>query len=291
MPIEPHLNLMEVLLSPAGEWKPAAGCWTTARAAAGFGYCFRMGTALDFKTGDALIVGPNSEVTVRASQLGEVRLQYFRLVPERLNGLITVTEWRQLTQVPLTPRVFHYPARESLAQRFTRLAALPDHGTLAARAALLELWASCVTGLLTPSTEPVTPGKKLETTFRQFISRISEKDLADSSLADLAVQLNCSERHLSRLFRLEFGMSFREKQTELCLQRACQLLLEPDAKVRTVAYDTGYRHIGFFNMLFKKRFGLTPKEWRLQHLSLAPNPAALPEENQPAAVDARCLPN
>jgi AraC-like DNA-binding protein len=283
MPIEPHLNLIELILSPAGEWKPGAGCWTLMRIADGFGYCFFTGSAIEFKSAEALVIGPNSDATVRASQLGELRLQYFRVVPERLNGLITVVEWRQLTQIGATPRVFHYPARESLAQRFGRLVTLPDHSSLAARSALLELWASCVSVLLTPMAEPVPKNKKLESVFRQFISKISEKDLAGSSLADLASQLNCSERHLSRLFCMEFGMSFREKQTELSLQRACQLLLEPNAKVRMVAYDTGYRHIGFFNALFKKRFGLTPREWRRQHLPADPSLPPPLWQNAPVA--------
>ena len=289
MPIEPHLNLIELILSPAGEWKPAAGCWTLMRAADGFGYCFFTGSALEFKSADALVIGPNSVATVRASQLGELRLQYFRVVPERLNGLITVVEWRQLTQIGANPRVVHYPARESLAQWFGRLAALPDHSSLASRSALLELWASCVSALLTPVAEPVPQSKKLESVFRQFISKISEKDLAGSSLSDLAAQLNCSERHLSRLFRMEFGMSFREKQTELSLQRACQLLLEPNARVRMVAYDTGYRHIGFFNTLFKKRFGLTPKEWRLQHLEADPSLEPPPRENASVSNERQSL--
>ncbi len=113
-------------------------------------------------------------------------------------------------------------------------------------------------------------------------------------MADMAVQLNCSERHLSRLFRVEFGMSLRKKQTELSLQRACQLLLDPNVKIRSVASETGYRYVSFFNALFKKRFGLTPKEWRQQQI---PAPAEdflkrggiPPAEAAETASDARTI--
>jgi AraC-like DNA-binding protein len=268
--------LVELILLPTGEWMPAGRCWTIVRVAGGFGYCLNGGSAREIKTGDMMITGPSPGVTLRASQLAELRLAYFRVVPQRLNGLITVMEWRQLERIPTqgTPRVFYFAANEAPAQKFARLAAQPQREDLSMRSSLLQLWAACVANVL-PSLDDATVHKtNLEATFRRFISKISEKELATSSMADLAAQLNCSERHLSRLFRMEFGMSLREHQTELGLQRACQMLQDPDVKIRNVAYETGYRHVGFFNALFKKRFGMTPKEWREQNLS-APNAGTL----------------
>ena len=145
--------------------------------------------------------------------------------------------------------------------------ALPGRDSLVIRSAFLQLWAACVAEVLRQPPVVGEPKKNLETAFHRFLGKLSEKELAVTSLADMAAQLNCSERHLSRLFRLEFGMSLREKQTELTLQRACQMLADPDIKIKTVAYDTGYRHVGFFNVVFKKRFGLTPKEWRQENVS------------------------
>ena len=33
-----------------------------------------------------------------------------------------------------------------------------------------------------------------------------------------------------------------------------------------MAYDSGYRHLGLFNAMFKKRFGMTPGEWRQRNM-------------------------
>jgi AraC-like DNA-binding protein len=272
MSIEPHLNLAELILLPAGEWVPEGRCWNVARLIEGFGYCLHDREVLELRPGDLVVTSPAPGVTLRASRLGELRLEYFRVIPQRLNGLITILEWRQLERLsaPASPRVFHQAADAPAARKFARLAALPDRDGLVVRSALLQLWASCVADVLTPAGESADHRKNLEASFRRFISKISEKELASTSLADMAAQLNCSERHLSRLFRSEFGMSLREKQNELSLQQACQLLADPHVKIRTVAYDTGYRHVGFFNHVFKKRFGLTPKEWRQQNVPAAP---------------------
>ncbi len=102
-----------------------------------------------------------------------------------------------------------------------------------------------------------------------------EAELSGKTLGELAGQLHCSERHFSRLFREEFGVPLRARQIELRLQRARQLLADLDAKIINVAYESGFRHLGLFNAMFKKRYGVTPSEWRQQNARKNP-PAAPP---------------
>jgi hemolysin activation/secretion protein/AraC-like DNA-binding protein len=90
----------------------------------------------------------------------------------------------------------------------------------------------------------------------------------------MAERLNCSKRQFGRVFRREFGMPLRARQIELRLQRAQQLLVDSDAKITNVAYDCGYRHLGLFNTMFKKSFGMTPSEWRRKNARK--NPPARP---------------
>ena len=238
---------------------------------AGAGYCLQGGAAIALNAGDAFVAGPNTAAVIRASQLGVLKLEYFLVLPQYLNGVLTVTEWHQVERLahPAVPRVLHFPANDPVAQKFMRLAALPRRDGLVTRAALLQLWATAVAGLFTSAETPVA-SNKLRERFRQLVSQISEAELAGSSLPALAEQLHCSERHFSRLFREEFGIPLRSHQTELRLQRAQQLLADANAKIITVAYESGYRHLGLFNAMFKKRFGVTPSEWRQQHVVTPP---------------------
>ena len=145
------------------------------------------------------------------------------------------------------------------------------------RCGLLQLWANAIANLLpAPAVESAGGGKLLER-FRQLVGRMPEAELSQCSLRDLAGQLNCSERHFTRLFREEFGVPFRARQIELRLQRARQLLADSDAKIINVAYDSGYQHLGLFNLMFKKRFGMTPSEWRQQSFRKSP-PGPVPEQ-------------
>jgi AraC-like DNA-binding protein len=76
--------------------------------------------------------------------------------------------------------------------------------------------------------------------------------------------MHCSPRHLSRLFRQEVGASFREKQTEVRLARACELLATSNVKVVDVALTSGYQSPSLFNLVFKRHFGMSPGKWREQ---------------------------
>jgi two-component system response regulator YesN len=100
---------------------------------------------------------------------------------------------------------------------------------------------------------------------RRLLNQMAAADFVELSLSDLAPKLCCSPRHLSRLFRAEVGASFREKQTELRLVKACDLLANSDDKVVEVALTSGYQSNSLFNLLFKKRFGISPGKWREQH--------------------------
>jgi len=248
------------------------------RVAEGAGYCLQTGAARELNAGDMVVVGPNAAAVFRASQLGILKLEYFQVLPQCLNGLLTVTEWRQLEDPAseVTIRLQYFAANDPAAQKFTRLAAQTQRDGLGVRSALLQLWASCVTGLL-PLTGTAVAACNLRERFRQFVGKMSEAELAVRPLTQLASELHCSERHFSRLFREEFHVSLRARQTELRLQRARQLLAESDAKIINVAYESGYRHLGLFNAMFKRRFGVTPSQWRLQNLPATPgNPPKRP---------------
>jgi hemolysin activation/secretion protein/AraC-like DNA-binding protein len=267
MSVERHLIFQEVILRPSGEWTPGGHCWTVARVAEGSGYWMQGANTRALNAGDGLVLGFNAAGLLRASQLGSLKLQFFTVQPQFLNGFLTVAEWHRLEIAPAAapPPAAFFTAHEPVGQKFAHVANQSHGDGLAMRCALLQLWAGAVTGLF-PSPTPSSPGiNKLRDRFHQIIGQMLEAELSGSSLCELAARLHCSERHFSRLFREEFGVPLRARQIELRLQRARQLLADSDAKVINVAYDSGYRHLGLFNAMFKKRFGATPSEWRQQN--------------------------
>lgn len=263
--------MQTVVVRPSGEWTPPALGWTMVRVVEGIGYWLQGGSAKELQSGDGFVATEAARLVLRASQLGPLKLEFFCVQPQFLNGLLTVAEGHQLQLAEKTPsaHVIAFVAGDRVGQKFSHLVAQSQPESLAMRSALLQLWSQAVSGMLhLPLTND--HNLKLRERFRQLVAKMPDAELATRSLAEMAEQLHCSERHFSRLFRDEFGIPLRSRQTELRLMRAQQLLADGRAKIISVAYESGYRHLGLFNSMFKKRFGMTPSQWRKQKLSIQP---------------------
>lgn len=266
---ERHLILQEIILPPASEWTPPPSGWIVARIAEGVGYWVHNSTAREFQAGDGFVASKDSRFVLRASQLGLLKLEFFFVQPNFLNGVLTIAEGHQLAQSVRNnaARLIPFAATDPVGQKFTQVVKQTRRESLPVRSALLQLWSQAVAGTFTP---PLADhSRKLHERFRQLVAQVSDVELATRSLTELAGQLNCSERHFSRLFRQEFGVPLRTRQRELRLQRAGELLAASDTKIASVAHESGYRHIGLFNLMFKKQFGMSPSVWRKNQKSQA----------------------
>src|ERR1035438_7473210 len=197
MSVERHLILQETILRPSGEWTPGGQCWTIVRVAEGSGYWMQGGNARALNSGDGLVLASNNGGQLRASQLGPLKLQFFTIQPQFLNGLLTVAEWHQLEITPghSVLHVLHFTANEPIGQKFAHIANQTRSDGLTMRCALLQLWASAVSGLLAAPASGHAHANKLRERFRQHIGQMLEAELAGKTLAELAEHLHCSERH------------------------------------------------------------------------------------------------
>ena len=270
MTADRHLILQEKELPPSSEWPPQTSGWLGLRIAAGQGYWLQSGTAVrSLAVGDVLFMGSTVTGTVRSSQLGPVKLHHFTVQPELLIGVLTIAEGRHLQAAAQKAdgQGLIFTAAAEVAEEFAALVARPAGDELGRRCAGLRVWSLAMSGELAALPPLEVGDDKLRERFRQLVGQIPESELAAHSLADLAGRLHCSERHFSRLFREEYGASLRAWQIELRLQRARHLLSHSDAKIINVALDSGYHHLGLFNAKFKKRFGMTPGDWRRQNIA------------------------
>ena len=75
-----------------------------------------------------------------------------------------------------------------------------------------------------------------------------------------------SHSRLDHLFKAEVGQSPTQYLQELRLMKACQLLETTGLKITQVGLAVGYQDHSHFFRNFKARFGLTPSQYRTQHL-------------------------
>lgn len=81
------------------------------------------------------------------------------------------------------------------------------------------------------------------------------------SLADLAAEARISRAHFARQFAETFGTSPHQYLIELRIDRA-KRALAAGASVTEVCYDVGFASIGTFSSMFRRRTGVSPREWQ-----------------------------
>jgi len=97
---------------------------------------------------------------------------------------------------------------------------------------------------------------------RETIIYMRDNVTAKATVADFAERHKLSASHFSNLFRKSTGMSPMEYFIQLKIQRACQLLLSPDIKIKDIAINIGYDDPYYFSRLFKKTMGISPESYR-----------------------------
>lgn len=87
----------------------------------------------------------------------------------------------------------------------------------------------------------------------------------DLSVAHLAAQFRVSRRYLYKLFAMQ-GQTPADHIQEARLERCKHLLSQPgrNRQISEIAYQHGFLDAAVFSHAFKRRYGLSPSEWRQQ---------------------------
>jgi two-component system, response regulator YesN len=127
---------------------------------------------------------------------------------------------------------------------------------LTAQHADLEAICTLAIRLLAPEQE------RLSDRVTEYVKKHAEERLTVESVASA---LGYNATYLGRVFRDETGTAFREWLAALRIERATLLLCRTDECVGVIAERVGYSQYKRFLKHFKRRYGLTPEQYRRQH--------------------------
>lgn len=134
-------------------------------------------------------------------------------------------------------------------------------GYLAVLAALIV---RMLTGLYRHRLHTGTPAGDMPqwTTVNEALAFIHSNYASGIKLSESAAKANLSERQFSRIFRHQTGMSFTDYLQTIRMDAACRLLSGTRRSVSEIAAASGYADLKFFHRVFKKKIGLTPRQYR-----------------------------
>lgn len=86
------------------------------------------------------------------------------------------------------------------------------------------------------------------------------------SLVNLSKYLHLSPNYLSSLFKQSTGETFSEFTNRVRFERVKELLMNRQLKIQEISEIIGFTDSNYFSIAFKKKFGLTPTEYRQRML-------------------------
>ncbi len=117
-----------------------------------------------------------------------------------------------------------------------------------------------IISLISESSKPKIPKNK--TFAEQAKTCIQAKYMTGITVAEIAKMLNLERSYFSTVFKNSVGISPQEYLNNYRLEKASELLISSDMSVTDIAFSTGYSGVINFSRMFKRRFEVSPTEYR-----------------------------
>ncbi|MBI5801914.1 MAG: PocR ligand-binding domain-containing protein [Verrucomicrobia bacterium] len=94
---------------------------------------------------------------------------------------------------------------------------------------------------------------------KQFIEEHHTEDL---SLSIVSRAVNTSTFYFCKMFKKGTGINFTDYLSRIRIEKAKNLLLNPNLRISEIAYEVGFQSLTHFNRIFKKLAGQSPTHYR-----------------------------
>lgn len=133
---------------------------------------------------------------------------------------------------------------------------------------------------LLPGVTYEPPGRNInEHRFQMATQFIHDNYASALSLKEVAERIPISGRQLQRIFREQGAESFSIYLENYRLNQICSAIVEGRGPIEQIALEHGFASGNYLYYVFKKRFGMTPKQYKERHSGGTLSTKADPKEN------------
>lgn len=219
-----------------------------------------------FSEGDLVLLGPNLPHTwVGERGTSHCRAQVLQFQPAAVEPLLALPEFLEVKNLLKKSEVGLYFPATDLKGVASLLDPIGVSSGAAAFAHLLLLldWLARQSAVPLASARPLL-GMQQEQRIRAVLSYVQEQFAFDISLREAARHAHLSESAFCKFFKRATGKTFSDYVNNVRLSHACSLLLGTDKPVAHIAVECGFENMAYFNRVFLKRRGVSPRLWRRQ---------------------------
>lgn len=92
-----------------------------------------------------------------------------------------------------------------------------------------------------------------------------EQNYSQATLTELCEKLHLPMHTLSKMIKKNTGFNFKELLQRKRLNKAVELMCDTDMAINDIILTVGYENKSYFHRVFKERYQMTPRVFRVQH--------------------------
>jgi AraC-like DNA-binding protein len=106
------------------------------------------------------------------------------------------------------------------------------------------------------------PSARQSTLLEKVDAYLRELNDQEVSLGEVARRVSVSPCHFCKLFKKQTGLTFSEYRVQRRLEKARNLLLDPNMRISEAAFQAGFESLPYFNRAFRRYMRCSPSEYR-----------------------------
>ncbi len=95
-----------------------------------------------------------------------------------------------------------------------------------------------------------------------FKALLTKEENFVKSYKEICLLSDKNPEYLRRVFKKHYGVSLVNHIHDLRFKKITKELIETNKLIIDIFYDCGYDNISWANVLFKRKFGMSPREYR-----------------------------
>lgn len=161
-------------------------------------------------------------------------------------------------------------AIEDYEQRLQQLA-LPSGAPPAYRlTGIRTLTVSLLEQLLHTETELNRP--RHPSWLEELLTQLNDPAAMKAGLGEILAAYHFDRAYMCRCFKQHLGCTMTEYVNDRRLEQAALLLQYADGSILSVSGEVGFSSVSYFNTIFKKKYGVSPKQFRRKQKTLEQPP-------------------
>lgn len=135
-----------------------------------------------------------------------------------------------------------------------------QESSLAIASAALNILQLVIEGSKKDQEDKTMPAQ--DTEMKQYLAHLDSHFYEAQDIGEAAKRLGISRRSFTQRFREAAGVSWLDYVRSKAIDHAANLLLETNAPIASVAFESGFSDLSTFYRHFKARRGVSPSAWR-----------------------------